>query len=74
MKHGMMVNLYQVREMFKDSDPGLKGINNVYAMLKESFISDKEYNSRKYGKMTFAEYVDAKRHFIAGVLGVDQYL
>lgn len=66
--HGMTVNLYQVAKMFEDDS-----IQNIREMLEESFEIDKRYY-RNYKHMTFEEYVNAKRHFIASVLGVRECL
>ena len=63
--HGKVVNLYQIMKMLDGET-----IEATERMMKESYIVDvqADYPIRSYKGMTFDEYVNAKRHFIATIL------
>jgi len=65
---GMAINLYQIVKMFGGRD----GVCDIKEMLSESFEKDKQ--TREYRNMTFAEYVNEKRNFLASILGYSQYV
>lgn len=67
--HGTAVNLYQISKMLGGRDD----VMNIKMMLYNSFPQDKRYY-REYRHMTFDEYINAKRNFIANVMGYHEYL
>ena len=67
--HGTAVNLYQISKMLGGRDD----IMNIKMMLSQSFVTDRRYY-REYRYMTFDEYINAKRNFIANVMGYHDYL
>lgn len=71
--HGLMVNLYQIKQML-----GGETIKATKEMLEESYVTDLEYipsyDRDSFNKnMTFDEYVNEKRHWLASTLGLVQY-
>lgn len=71
--HGMMVNLYQVREMFKE-EKSMKGLMRIRAILYESFMTECSSPYSELRNLTFEEYVNVKRSWLAAILGVQKYL
>jgi len=61
------VNLYYMAKMF-DSN-----IQSIEEMLKKSYIIECSSKYSKTNKLTFIEYVNAKRQFTASVLGLEEY-
>ena len=73
--HGLVVNLYQIKKMLGDESDT---IDTIEFMMVESYNKDMEYipqyNRHMFNKnMTFDEYVNAKRHWLASILGLVQY-
>lgn len=71
--HGLVVNLYQIKKMLNGET-----IEATKEMLEESYVTDLKYipsyNKDRFNKnMTFAEYVNAKRHWLASILGKIEY-
>lgn len=65
---GMVVNLYLVKKML-----GAESVMHVKAMLDESYRSDRRYY-RECRNMTFEEYVNYKRSFVADIMGCREYI
>lgn len=67
--HGKAVNLYQIKQML-----GYESIQQVEENLKEEYPKDIQNFRDRYNKdMTFAEYVNAKRHWLACIMGMQEY-
>ena len=66
--HGLMVNLYQIKKMLGDDSE----IGTIEYMMIESYTGEEPYISNRE-KMSFAEYVNEKRHRLACILGNVEY-
>ena len=63
---GFTINLCQVKKML-----GYASIDEAKSKLMDSYETDKTY---KYRGLSFTEYVNEKRKFIASILGLREYL
>ena len=67
MKKGLAVNLYLIGKMLE-----IFTVQDVRNMMEATWDIDRE--TREYRGLTFAEYVDAKRSFLASILGKLEYV
>lgn len=65
---GTIVNLYQISKMIDEPD-----LMKVKMMLRESYKSDQHWY-REYRNLSFIEYINAKRNFVASIMGYREYL
>ena len=64
---GRVVNVYLIGKMLDD-----KNTNNVLEAMKEKYKVDIKYE-RKYRNLTFDEYLNEQRSFLASVLGLYEF-
>ena len=68
-KKSLLVNCYLLKKMgvFKNDD-----IENIKQCLKESY--DEDVQTKEFRNLTFAEYVNWKRSYIAELIGKREFV